>query len=53
MRSLKKLFIATAIVEVGTGLFLLSVPAVAIWLLFGVREPSLEALIVGRIGGAG
>ena len=53
MRSRKKLFIATAIIEVGAGLSLLSVPAVAIWLLLGVGQPSLEALIVGRIGGAG
>jgi len=53
MRSRKKLFIATAIIEVGAGLSLLSVPAVAIWLLLGVRQPSLEALIVSRIGGAG
>ena len=53
MRSRKKLFIATAIIEVGAGLSLVSVPAVAMWLLLGVREPSLEALIMGRIGGAG
>jgi hypothetical protein len=53
MRSRKKLFIATAIIEVGAGLSLVSVPAVAIWLLLGIRGPSLEALIVGRIGGAG
>lgn len=48
----RTLFIATALIEVGAGLVLVSVPAAAMWLLFGVREPSIEALIVGRIGGA-
>jgi hypothetical protein len=52
MRSQGKLFIATAIIEVGTGLSLVSLPALAIGLLLGVREPSPEALIVGRVGGA-
>jgi hypothetical protein len=52
MRSQGKLFIATAIIEVGAGLSLVSLPALAIGLLLGVREPSPEALIVGRVGGA-
>lgn len=53
MRSRKKLFIATAIIEVGAGLSLIIVPALVMWLLLAVREPSPEALIVGRVGGAG
>ena len=44
---------ATALIEVGTGLSLVSLPASVIWLLLGVREPSPEALIVGRVCGAG
>jgi hypothetical protein len=52
MRSRKKLFTVTALIEVGAGLSLLSLPGLAIRLLFGVRESSLEALVVGRIGGA-
>jgi hypothetical protein len=52
MRSQGELFIATAIIEVGAGLSLVSLPALAIGLLLGVREPSPEALIVGRVGGA-
>jgi hypothetical protein len=47
------LFMATALIEVGAGLSLVSVPALVIWLLLGVREPSPEALVVGRVGGAG
>ena len=53
MRSQRKLFIATAIIEVGTGLSLVCLPALVIWLLLGVGEPSPEALVVGRVGGAG
>ena len=53
MRSQRNLFIVTALLEVGAGLSLVCLPALAIWLLFGVREPSPEALIVGRLGGAG
>lgn len=53
MHSLKKLLIATAIIEVGTGLSLASVPALVMWFLLGVQEPSPEALIVGRVAGAG
>ena len=52
MRTEGTLFIATALIEVGAGLSLLSVPALAIWLLLGVREPSPETLVVGRVGGA-
>lgn len=53
MRSQKKLFVATAVIEVGAGLSLVSVPALAASLLLGVPSPSLEALIVGRVGGVG
>jgi hypothetical protein len=53
MRSQGKLFITTALIEVGAGLSLMCLPVLAIWLLFGIGEPSSEALIVGRLGGAG
>jgi hypothetical protein len=53
MRSQEKLFIATALIEVGVGLSLLCLPAMAIWFLLGVGEPSPDAIIVGRVGGAG
>jgi hypothetical protein len=53
MRSQRKLFTATALIEVAAGLPMVSLPALAIWLLLGVREPSPEALIASRIGGAG
>ena len=52
MRSHGKLFAATALIEVGAGLVLVSLPGLAIWLLLGVLEPSTEALIVGRVGGS-
>jgi len=51
MHSQGKLFIATALIEVGVGLSLVCLPALVIWLLLDVGEPSPEALIVGRIGG--
>jgi len=53
MRSQGKLFIVTALIEVGAGLALVCLPALAIRLVLGVSEPSPEALIVGRLGGAG
>jgi hypothetical protein len=53
MRSHGMLFTATALMEAGAGLSLLSVPALAIWVLLGVRAPSPEALIVSRVCGAG
>jgi len=52
MRSQEKLFTASALIEAAAGLPLVSLPALALWLLFGVRDPSPEALIVSRIGGA-
>lgn len=51
MHSKPKLFIATAIIEVGAGLVLICLPALAIWLLLGIGKPSPEALVVGRIFG--
>jgi hypothetical protein len=53
MRALGPLFMATAFMEVGAGLGMAVIPNLAIWFLLGVREPSPEALIVGRVGGAG
>jgi hypothetical protein len=53
MRSRERLFIATAAIEVGAGAFLLIAPALVIWFLLGVPKPSHEALVVGRVGGAG
>ena len=53
MRSQGMLFTATALIEVGAGLSLVSLPALAIWHLLGVREPSPESLIVSRVCGAG
>ena len=47
------LFAAAAFIEVGAGLTLIGLPALGIWLLLGVRGPSPEALIVGRVCGAG
>src|SRR5271157_6535718 len=53
MLSQRNLFITTALIEVGAGLSLLCLPTLVIWLLLAVGEPSPEALVVGRIGGAG
>lgn len=53
MHSAKKLFTVTALVEMAAGLPLLFAPAVVIWILLGVHAPSAEALVVGRIAGAG
>ena len=53
MRSFKTLLITTALLEAGAGLALALAPAVAMSLLLNVHEPSPEAVIVGRICGAG
>src|SRR6476619_6129812 len=53
MRSQEKLFTASVLIEVAAGLPMVSLPALALWLLLGVREPSPEALIASRLGGAG
>lgn len=52
MRSQIRLFIATALIEAGVGVLLLSLPALVIRLLLGVVEPSPEALVVGHVCGA-
>jgi hypothetical protein len=46
------LFIVTAVLEVGTGLLLLFVPAVPLALLLGVGQAAPEALLVTRVAGA-
>jgi hypothetical protein len=49
----RKLFLlVTAFVEVATGLCLLFLPAVLFALLFGLKEPTVDASFVGRIAGA-
>jgi len=53
LRTRVTLFTATAVIEAGAGLPLVGAPALVIWLLLGVREPSPEALVVGRVAGAG
>jgi hypothetical protein len=53
MRSQRKLFIATALLEIGAALSVLSLPALVIWLLFGVAKPAPETLTLGRLAGAG
>jgi hypothetical protein len=45
------LLIVTAIVEVGTGVFLLFVPAVPLALLLGIGEAVPETLLVARVAG--
>jgi hypothetical protein len=52
VRSLAKLFITTALLEVSAGLALICVPVLAIRVLLGIREPSPEALVVSRVCGA-
>jgi hypothetical protein len=50
--NLRALLIVTAFVEVGAGLFLLSLPAVPFNLLFGLKQVAPETLLVGRVAGA-
>jgi len=45
--------IVTAIVEAGTGLLLLFLPAVPLVLLLGVSQAAPEAIFIGRVTGAG
>lgn len=52
MRSKAKLLMATAIVEFGAGVLLMTFPDFAIWLLLAVQGPAPEAVIVSRILGA-
>jgi hypothetical protein len=44
--------IVTAVLEVGTGLLLLAVPALPLQLLLGVAERAPETLLVARVAGA-
>jgi hypothetical protein len=53
MHSRLTLFIVSAVLELGAGLALLSVPGMVIALAFGVPEAAPEALMAARIGGAG
>jgi hypothetical protein len=46
------LWIVTAFVEAGTGLSLLMLPAVPLWLLLGVGEALPETIFVARVAGA-
>jgi hypothetical protein len=48
----KWLLMVTAVVEAGTGLCLLVLPAVPITLLLGLTRAAPEALLVGRVAGA-
>ncbi len=45
-------FIVTTVVEVGAGICLLFLPAVAFELLLGVSQAAPEASLVGRVAGA-
>ena len=51
-RARRMLFATAAFIEVGGALALVGLPALGIWLLLGVRGPSPEALIAGRVCGA-
>lgn len=47
-----KLFTTSALIEFAAGLPLIVLPALFIWLLIGVREPSAEMLIICRVTGS-
>jgi hypothetical protein len=46
------LFIVTAVLEVGTGLALVVLPAISLELLLAAKSPSPEALFISRVAGA-
>jgi hypothetical protein len=46
------LFVITALLEAATGLALLVLPSIPLWLLLDVGEPTPETLLVGRVAGA-
>jgi hypothetical protein len=46
------LMVQTAVIEVGTGLSLMLLPAIPLALLLGLSVPAPEALLVGRVAGA-
>jgi hypothetical protein len=47
-----RLFLVTAVLEAGTALLLLSVPAIPFALLLGVAAPATDALLIARVTGA-
>lgn len=47
-----KLLIVTAALEVGTGLLLLLLPSIPLFLLLGQKEPAPATTLVGRVAGA-
>lgn len=53
MRSNTGFLLVTALVEVGAGLVLLVAPSLATSLLLDIGRPAPEALVVGRVCGAG
>jgi hypothetical protein len=46
------LLICTACGEIATGLSLLAIPAIPLWLLIGVEQASPETIFVARVAGA-
>jgi len=52
MKSQGYLLLLTAIVEAGTGVALLIVPALVIAILLGLEQPAPEALFIARVTGA-
>ncbi|MFH0729060.1 MAG: hypothetical protein V2B19_22315 [Pseudomonadota bacterium] len=51
--AVRKLFIVTAVIELGAGFALMFLPSQVLRLALGVVAPALEALIMGRLGGVG
>ncbi|MBL3526152.1 MAG: hypothetical protein JMN27_00800 [gamma proteobacterium endosymbiont of Lamellibrachia anaximandri] len=51
MQSRKIFLFTAAVIESTTGVVLEIAPTFVMWLLFGIQEPSPEALLVGRIAG--
>ena len=52
MFSLRRLLVATALLEIGSGLLTLFLPDVAVRWLFGVADSSPQTLATGRLYGA-
>jgi hypothetical protein len=51
--AMSRLLTITAAIEAGTGLGLLIVPAVVVWLLLAAPLETVAATTLGRVGGAG
>jgi hypothetical protein len=49
---MRSLFIVTAVIEVGAGLVLVSLPALAVRLLLGSSPDTSTLMVVGRVAGA-